>query len=422
MKKEKFLLINFIILVIIILITLPFTLIIRTNIFNLYENNRKNNSWLVNEKLPINIPHGGAKETYPENTLYAYRKVKDYDAFEIDITLTKDLKLITHHNLDLYIPNLEKDDTKYFIGEYTYQEILDKLDELDYPLIREFNGKSRDKNVDFKKMSKEEIKEKGLAPVLLEEIIKEFPNKKYIIELKDIYNLSSRRDPFLKNPTIEEKNKYKEELVNGYIFENIKDNTTYYYRTDKYLEEFYHKAVDNLITLLEKYKLKENVLVASFDDTVLKYFNKKTNYQYNTMAGAKSVVMAKIMGYYNLFGFDIFKGTSSFSLPLSEPLEERQIEKSKSIQKFGKDLIYEKDQNNRYIFNLLPYGDHIKKDNKYYLAKKIVDGLHKLGKSVIVWTINEEKEMEYLIDLKVDGIITDDPILLDKVLKKYKEK
>ena len=41
---------------------------------------------------------------------------------------------------------------------------------------------------------------------------------------------------------------------------------------------------------------------------------------------------------------------------------------------------------------------------------------HDLGISVIVWTVNEAAEMARFIDIGVDGIITDYPDLLRKVL------
>src|SRR5690554_2503502 len=53
---------------------------------------------------PFIIPHGGAKDLAPENTVYSYDMlINDYDAdvLEIDLSLTKDDILISHHNLDL---------------------------------------------------------------------------------------------------------------------------------------------------------------------------------------------------------------------------------------------------------------------------------------------------------------------------------
>ena len=46
-----------------------------------------------------------------------------------------------------------------------------------------------------------------------------------------------------------------------------------------------------------------------------------------------------------------------------------------------------------------------------YVAKA-----HRLGLKIHVWTINDREEMEYLLELGVDGIITDDPVLFGEVL------
>ncbi len=45
-----------------------------------------------------------------------------------------------------------------------------------------------------------------------------------------------------------------------------------------------------------------------------------------------------------------------------------------------------------------------------------VQAAHDLGLLVKVWTVNDRKQMEYLIDLKVDGIITDYPDVLRDVM------
>ena len=53
---------------------------------------------------PMIIPHGGAKELAPENTIWAYDMLIDEfdaDVLEIDLALTKDNILIAHHDLDL---------------------------------------------------------------------------------------------------------------------------------------------------------------------------------------------------------------------------------------------------------------------------------------------------------------------------------
>ena len=50
------------------------------------------------------------------------------------------------------------------------------------------------------------------------------------------------------------------------------------------------------------------------------------------------------------------------------------------------------------------------------VTKRFVKFIHSKGLKVCVWTINDEKTFKYLIDIGVDGIITDKPKLLFEVL------
>ena len=50
------------------------------------------------------------------------------------------------------------------------------------------------------------------------------------------------------------------------------------------------------------------------------------------------------------------------------------------------------------------------------VTERFVTRVHRLGKVIHVWTIDDQPEMERLIDLGVDGIITDRPDLLKEVL------
>ncbi len=54
--------------------------------------------------------------------------------------------------------------------------------------------------------------------------------------------------------------------------------------------------------------------------------------------------------------------------------------------------------------------------NKANIDQKFMKKAHDSGKKVHVWTVNDEKEMQDLIELGVDGIITNYPDLLKKVL------
>ncbi|MFD1379502.1 glycerophosphodiester phosphodiesterase family protein [Fodinicurvata halophila] len=50
------------------------------------------------------------------------------------------------------------------------------------------------------------------------------------------------------------------------------------------------------------------------------------------------------------------------------------------------------------------------------VTSRLVHTARKRGVQVHVWTIDEEDEMERLLDLGVDGIMTDRPSLLKEVL------
>jgi glycerophosphoryl diester phosphodiesterase len=48
-----------------------------------------------------------------------------------------------------------------------------------------------------------------------------------------------------------------------------------------------------------------------------------------------------------------------------------------------------------------------------------VEALHRQGKRVFVWTVNEQETMERLIGLNVDAILTNDPQLALDTIKNH---
>ncbi len=50
------------------------------------------------------------------------------------------------------------------------------------------------------------------------------------------------------------------------------------------------------------------------------------------------------------------------------------------------------------------------------VTKSLVDQVHRSGGRVFAWTVNSEDRVQYLVDCGVDGILTDDPIMLDAAL------
>ncbi len=53
------------------------------------------------------------------------------------------------------------------------------------------------------------------------------------------------------------------------------------------------------------------------------------------------------------------------------------------------------------------------------VSESIVDRAHRNGLSVLPWTVNDPDEMRRLIEAGVDGILTDDHLLLTEVLAEY---
>jgi glycerophosphoryl diester phosphodiesterase len=74
-------------------------------------------------------------------------------------------------------------------------------------------------------------------------------------------------------------------------------------------------------------------------------------------------------------------------------------------------------------FGLLPHPPGlaaqvpVKEGPLTVVNRKFVERSHRLGLQVHVWTIDDAAEMERLLDLGVDGIMTDRPVILRQVLE-----
>ncbi len=55
------------------------------------------------------------------------------------------------------------------------------------------------------------------------------------------------------------------------------------------------------------------------------------------------------------------------------------------------------------------------------ITETFIDRVHSIGKAIHAWTINEPSEMHRLLDLGVDGIMTDKPLVLKEVLQSRNE-
>ena len=196
----------------------------------------------------------------------------------------------------------------------------------------------------------------------------------------------------------------------GYYFEDKDGNRIYKDETDikgkglqiatvdKLFEEFYesnpdlmfiveiknegeagYKACEILYNTLNKYpKYKEQIVVGTFHDEIEQEL--KTKYP-ELMRGAPTGTAAKFI-LTQFLGVNLFDNSdfACLQIPMS----------------------YE-----------LGFELHLDK-------KTIIDRAHRRNIAVQYWTINDADEMRELIELGCDCIMTDDPVLLKKVLEEYK--
>ncbi|NLK12730.1 MAG: hypothetical protein GX312_03965 [Candidatus Phytoplasma sp.] len=316
----------------------------------------KNNPWRIKEGLPLIIPHGGAKILYPENTKYAFDQTSNYDVFEIDLSLTKDDILISHHDTDLKISTGVDDK----IIDFTYNEIIEKIEVSDYYLARNFkdiNGVQT-----YKDTSDVALLEQFI-PVTLEYMFQTYPNHLYILELKDTIANSG--------------------------------------------EETYKRASKQLYELILEYEMADNVLVASFDDAVIKDFRSKEKHIPTGMAWNESLKFI----VQSAFGVDFFYKPVAEVMVLpntDEKLKKGGTEEGliKMLPNFIGNKIAKKYEDGYYHINLT--------------HRTMVKDIHRQGMAVLYWTVNDKEEMLHLIKLGVDGIITDRPDLLEEVIEAYK--
>ena len=325
---------------------------------------KNNEAWLRDKnQMPLIIPHGGAKEMYPENTMYAFDKTSHYDAFEIDLALTSDDILITHHDLHLGVM-AGRDDL--LVRDYTYSEVVQIIKDLGFPHVRNFNGTVKKEN--YSDWTDEEIIEAGLVPVSLEQVFQKYPDKLYILELKNTVRKSDNQ----------------EEVDNM-----IKDSEI---------------AVKELANLIDKYHMHNKVLMASFDDSLVKNFNKLTKDRVGTMAGSISSAIFALTSYFKV-DFFYMSSFEALSLPYNQKMGSGNIATMKKFPGFIQNILSDK-VGDDYYFNMQRY--EFQRDAQ---RKNI---------AVIYWTVNSKEDMIDLVKRGADGIITDDPELLEEVINLFK--
>ncbi|PFA68402.1 glycerophosphodiester phosphodiesterase [Bacillus sp. AFS015802] len=139
-------------------------------------------------------------------------------------------------------------------------------------------------------------------------------------------------------------------------------------------QERTEEIVQKLMALIEEYDMEDKVLIASFDQNIINSFETYSKGRVATQGGkqeARKFVILHKLFLRNLYKTDV----DAFQLPVQE--------------------------------------------GNFDLTQPILlSGAHRIGLHVHYWTINDPETMERLINLGADGIITDRPDLLLKILRK----
>jgi len=323
-------------------------------------------------KLPLIIGHRGAKGIAPENSLYGFKKAVELgiDGVELDVHLTKDGKLIVIHDMD-----------------------LKRLTGLRIPI----------KQLTFK-----ELKEYDISKFFIknqEKIMEKLPEeKKYFLELRTIQANSFYLNIY--KQLIKKKISFYLHW-NGKRFDVVKK--LFFSRNDGKKVSFRQLKIKKRDILdLEKGKVRKyyNEQIPLLRD-VLKMLKGKLSVNIEIKGGEKIYpgIVNKLVKETESFGYNniLF---SSFDRDTVILLKERYPE-LKANGLYAKWINPKRHING--LDGLNPYT--------FYCKEKLISCLHRLDKTVYVWTVDKDIDMIRFILYGVDGIITNYPQILKKISK-----
>ena len=326
-------------------------------------------------KLPLVIGHRGVKGIAPENSLSGFKKAVEsgIDGVEMDVHLTKDGKLVVIHDVDLK----RLTGLKIPIKQLTFEE-LKKYD------ISEPFHKNQEKIMD--KLPEE---------------------KKYFLELRTI-----QANTFYLN-VYEQANRKKISFYlhwDGKRFDEVKK--LFFPRNDgkkicfKQLKIKKKDILDLEKGMIRKYHNEQIPLLKD----VLKILKGKLSVNMEIKGGEKIYpgIVDKLIKETENFGYNniLF---SSFDRDTAILIKERYPE-LKANGLYAKWINPE-----RYINGLDGLNPHA-----FLCKEKLISYLHRLDKTVHVWTVNKNIDMIRFILYGVDGIITNYPQVLKKISKVVK--
>lgn len=298
--------------------------------------------------------HRGGRDVRPENTLYSYAYAIELGATSIECDM-----------------QLTKDG----------QIVMSHNPILNSDITRDENGNYIENNkYDIRLMTVDELKKFDVGVM--------DPNcgEYYDLHGKTQFTYDA------KIPTLEE----LMQLIQSYGDKNIVSNIETKSYPDPASAGYKNNAdpkkfVEIFNNIVKKYDMEDRVVLQSFDwQTLIEM--KKLNPNISTSA---------------LWQEQPSWGRDSESL--------RRYEKKKSSWLGGLDI---KDYQGNPVKAAHAIGADIISPYYTEISKQDVDEAHSLGMKVVPWTVNNEKDMNMLLDMGVDGIISDKPWLLKQVLEK----
>lgn len=298
--------------------------------------------------------HRGGRDVRPENTLYSYAYAIELGATSIECDM-----------------QLTKDG----------QIVMSHNPILNSDITRDENGNYIENNkYDIRLMTVDELKKFDVG------VMDQNCGEYYDLHGKTQFTYDA------KIPTLEE----LMQLIQSYGDKNIVLNIETKSYPDPASAGYKNNAdpkkfVEVFNNIVKKYNMEDRVVLQSFDwQTLIEM--KKLNPNISTSA---------------LWQEQPSWGRDSESL--------RRYEKKKSPWLGGLDI---KDYQGNPVKAAHAIGADIISPYYTEISKQDVDEAHSLGMKVVPWTVNNEKDMTMLLDMGVDGIISDKPWLLKQVLEK----
>jgi len=323
-------------------------------------------------KLPLIIGHRGAKGIAPENSLSGFKKAVELgiDGVELDIHLTKDEKLIVIHDMD-----------------------LKRLTGLKIPI----------KQLTFKELEKYDISKFFIENQ--KKIMEKLPEeKKYFLELKTIHTNSFYLNIY------EQLTKKK---ISFYLHQDGK-------RFDAVKKLFFSRN-DGTKVCFKQLKIKKRDILDLEKGKVRKYHNE----QIPLLKDVLKILKGKLSVNIEIKGGEkiypgmvdrVVKETESFghnNILFSSFDRDTVILLKDRYPELKANGLYAKWVNpKRYINGLEGLNP-----STFLCKEKLISCLHRLDKTVYVWTVDRDIDMVRFILYGVDGIITNYPQILKKISK-----